>query len=58
MVMGQSVVLSELKTEVLLENDDPECQNFPLQRYEERIESLSQTDAGFISVVEVGQHFY
>ena len=63
-VMGQSIVLSEIKTEVLLENDDPEYQNFLLQRYEERIERLSQTDkvskfcmdAGFISVVEIGQY--
>ena len=38
---------------------------FYLQRYEERIKSLSQTDrvskicmdAGFVSVVEVGQYF-
>ena len=32
MVMGQSVVLSEIKTEVPLENDDPAYQNFLLQR--------------------------
>ena len=65
MVMGQSIVLSEIKTEVPLKNDDPEYQNFLLQRYEERIKILSQTDrvskfcmdAGFISVVEVGQYF-
>ena len=66
MVMGQSIVLSEVKTEVLLENDDPEFKNFLLQRYEERIERLSQTDkvskfcmdAGFLSVVvEIGQYF-
>ena len=64
-VMGQSIVLSEIKTEVPLENDDPEYQNFLLQRYEERIKSLSQTDrvskicmdAGFLSVVEIGQYF-
>ena len=43
-VMGQSIVLSEIKTEVPLENDDPAYQNFLLQRYEERIEKLSQTD--------------
>ena len=65
MVMGQSIVLSEIKTEVPLENDDPAYQNFLLQRYEERIKSVSQTDraskicmnAGFISVVEFGQYF-
>ena len=64
-VMGQSIVLSEIKTEVLLENDDPENKNFLLQRYEGRIERLSQTnkvskicmDAGFLSVVEIGQYF-
>ena len=36
-VMGQSIVLSEIKTEVPLENDDPAYQNFLLQRFEERI---------------------
>ena len=63
-VMGQSIV-SEIKTEVPLENDDPAYQNFLLQRYEERTERLSQTDkvskfcmdAGFLSVVEIGQCF-
>ena len=63
--MGQSIVLSEIKTEVPLENDDQACQNLLLQRYEERIKNLSQTDrvstfcmdAGFISVVEIGQYF-
>ena len=39
-LMGQSIVLSEIKTEVLLENDDPAYQNFLLQQYEERIERL------------------
>ena len=65
-VMGQSIVLSAIKTEVLLENDDPAYQNFLLQQYEERIERLlSQQDrlskfcmdAGFLSVVENGQYF-
>ena len=64
-VMGQSIVLSEIKTEVPFENDDPAYQNFQLQQYEERIERLSQLDglskfcmdAGFLSVVEIGQYF-
>ena len=64
-LMGQSIVLSEIKTEVPLENDIPSHQNLLLQRYEERIELLSQEnkvskfcmDAGFISVVEIGQYF-
>ena len=64
-VMGQSIVLSEIKTEIFLENDIPSHQNLLLQRYEERIELLSQEnkvskfcmDAGFIHVVEIGQYF-
>ena len=36
-VMGQSIVLSEIKTEVPLEYDDPAYQNFVLQQDEERI---------------------
>ena len=63
--MGQSIVLSEIKTEVLLQNDDPAYQNFVLQQYQERIKKLSQPDkvskfcmdAGFLSVVEIGQYF-
>ena len=64
-VMGQSIVLSAIKTEVPLESDDPANQKFLLQQYEERIEKLSQQDklskfcmdAGFLSVVENGQYF-
>ena len=64
-VMGQSIVLSEIKTEIPLENDIPSHQNLLLQQYEERIKLLSQEnkvskfcmDAGFVHVVEVGQYF-
>ena len=64
-MMGQLIVLSEIKTEVPLENDDPAYQSFLLQQYGERIERLSQPDklskccmdAGFLSVVEIGQYF-
>ena len=64
-VMGQSIVLSEIKAEIHLENENPSHQNLLLQRYEERIELLSQEnkvskfcmDAVFIRVVEVGQYF-
>ena len=64
-LMGQSIVLGEIKAEVPLENDIPSHQNLLLQRYEERIELLSQEnkvtnfcmDAGFIHVVEIGQYF-
>ena len=58
-MVGQSIVLSAIKTEVSLESDDPAYQNFLFQQYEERIERLSQQDkvnkfcmdAGFLSVV-------
>ena len=64
-VKGQSIVLNEIKAEVPLDNDDPAYQNSVLQQYEERIKLLSQEnkvskfcmDAGFISVVEIGQYF-
>ena len=64
-LIGQSIVLSEIKTEVPLENNTPSQQNLLLQRYEERIKLLSQRnkvskfcmDAGFIHVVEIGQYF-
>ena len=46
-VMGQSIVLSEIKAEVPLENDDPAYQNFLLQRYEERIPLLEEHCAFF-----------
>ena len=63
--MGQSIVLTEIKAEVPLENDIPSHQNLLLQRYEERIDVLSREskvskfcmDAGFIHVVEIGQYF-
>ena len=42
-VMGQSIVLSAIKTEVLLESDDPAFQNFLLQQHEERIEKTITT---------------
>ena len=64
-LMGQSIVLSEIKAEVPLENVIPSHQNLLLQRSEERIKLLSQEskvskfcmDAGFIHVVEIGQYF-
>ena len=66
--MGQSsssLVLSVIKTEVPLDCDDPTYQDFLLQQHGERIEKLSQQDklskfcmdAGFLSVVEIGQYF-
>ena len=64
-LMGQSIVLSQIKAEVPLDNDIPSHQNLLLQRDEERIELLSQEnkvrkfcmDAGSIHVVEIGQYF-
>ena len=63
--MGQSIVLSAIKTEVPLDSDDPAYKTFLLQQYEERSEKLSQQDklskfcmdAGFLCVVENGQYF-
>ena len=64
-VMGQPIVLSEIKTEVPLDSDDPSYKNFLLQQYGERIEKLSQQDklskfcmdARIPNVVEIGQYF-
>ena len=64
-LMGRSIVLSEIKAEVPLENDKSSNHNLLLLQYEERIELLSKEkkvskfcmDAGFVHVVEVGQYF-
>ena len=64
-LMGQSIVLSEIKTEVLLQNDGPSNHKLLWQQYEERIRLLSQEsevskfcmEAGFVHVIEVGQYF-
>ena len=63
--MGQSIVLSEIKAEVPLQNENPSHHNVLLHQYEERIKLLSQEskvskfcmDAGFVHVVEVEQYF-
>ena len=66
--MGQpssSLVPSVIKTEVPLDCDDPANKDLLLQQNGERIEKLSQQDklskfcmdAGFLNVVEIGQHF-
>ena len=62
---SSSFVPSVIKTNVLVNDDDPAHKEFLLQRYGERIEKLSQqdrlskfcTDAGFLTTVEVGQYF-
>ena len=64
-LMGQSIILSEIQAKVPLVNVIPEHQNLLLQIYEERIELLSQEDrlskfcmdAGFVHVVEIGRYF-
>ena len=67
-VTGQSsssFVPSVIKTEVLLDCDDLAHKDLLLQQYGERIEELSQQDklskfcmdAGFQTVVEIGQYF-
>ena len=64
-LMGQSIVLGEIKAEIPLQNENSSNHQILWQRYMERIEMLSQenkvskfcVDAGFIHVVEVGQYF-
>ena len=64
-LMGQSIVLSEIKAEISLQNEKSLNHQILWQQYMERIESLSPEskvsrfckDAGFIRVVEVGQYF-
>ena len=64
-LMGQSIVLGEIKAEVPLQNENPSHHQILWQQYMERIESLSPDskvsrfcmEARFIRVVEVGQNF-
>ena len=64
-LMGQSIVLGEIKAKVLLQNEDSMNDQTSWQQYIERIESLSPENklskfckkAGFMRIVEVGQYF-
>ena len=64
-LMGQSIVLGEIKAEIPLQNEYPSHHQILWQQYMERIESLSPEskvsrscmEAGFVNVVEVGQYF-
>ena len=56
-LMGQSIVLSEIKTEVPLQNEDPSHHQILWQQYEESKVSRFCMEAGFVHVVEVGQYF-
>ena len=61
---GQSIVLGEVKFEVPAQ-EEPEDSNIALQKYFQQVRQLSPEDklsqfckeAGFMSVVEVGQYF-
>ena len=64
-LMGQSIVLGEVKAETPLHNENSLNHQILWQQYIERLESLSPEskvsrfcmDAGFVHVVEVGQYF-
>ena len=64
-LMGQSIVLGEIKAEIPLQNENSSNYQILWQQYMERIESLSPEskvsrfcmEAGFMRVVEVGQYF-
>ena len=63
-LMGESIVLGEIKAEVPLQNENSMNHQILWQQYIERIESLSPEskvsrfckEAGFMRVVEVGQY--
>ena len=64
-LMGQSIVLGEIKAEVPLQNENSLNHQILWQQYIERIESLSPErkvsrfwmEAGSMRIVEVGQYF-
>ena len=64
-LMGQSIVLGEIKAEAPLRNENPMNDQIIWQQYIQQVESLSPEnkvskflkEAGFIRVVEVGQYF-
>ena len=64
-LMGQSIVLSEVKAEIPLQNESPMNDQIIWQQYIQQVESLSLEnrvskfckEAGFMRVVEVGQYF-
>ena len=64
-LMGQSVVLGEIKAEIPLQNENPSHHQILWQQYIERIDSLSPEskvsrfcmEAGFMRIVDVGQYF-
>ena len=64
-LVGQSIVLGEIKAEVPVHDEDPRDDQIILQQYVQQVESLSPEnklskfckEAGFMRVVEVGQYF-
>ena len=64
-LMGQSIVLGEVKAEDPLHNENPMNDQIIWQQYTQQVESLSPEnkvskfckEAGFMRVVEVGQYF-
>ena len=62
-LVGQSIVLGEVKAEVPLHDEDPMNDHIIWQQYIQQVESLSREnkvskfckEAGFMRVVEVGQ---
>ena len=64
-LVGQSIVLGEVKAETFLHNENPMNDQIIWQQYIQQVESLSPEnkvskfckEAGFMRVVEVGQYF-
>ena len=64
-LVGQSIVLGEVKAEAPLHDENPKNYQIIWQQYIQHVESLSPEnrvskfckEAGFIRVVEVGQYF-
>ena len=64
-LVGQSIVLGEIKAEVLAHDEEPRDDQIIMQQYVQQVESLSPEnrvskfckEAGFMRVVEVGQYF-
>ena len=64
-LVGQSIVLGEVKAETLVHDEDPKNDQIILQQYFQQVESLSQEnklskfckETKFMRVVEVGQYF-
>ena len=65
LLVGQSIVLGDIKAEVPAHDEEPRDAQIVLQQYFQQVESLSPEnrlskfckEAGFMRVVEVGQYF-